>query len=121
MALPLRLKLDENLPKRIAPAVRALGHDLETAVSEGLGGAADPRLLAICNAEDRILVTLDLDFADIRAYPLGSHRGIWVLRPAQQTFDAITALMLSGLRLAEVERTAGQLWIIDERRVRIRE
>jgi predicted nuclease of predicted toxin-antitoxin system len=77
-------------------------------------------LLAICHVEDRILVTLDLDFADIRAYPSGSHRGIWVLRPAQQTFDVVTGLLLSGLRLADVEPAAGRLWIIDERRVRIR-
>ena len=77
--------------------------------------------LAACVAEDRVLVTLDLDFSDIRQYPPGSHRGIWVLRPARQTFNAIFALVEAGLRLTATERTAGQLWVIDERRVRIRE
>ena len=118
--MALRFKLDENLPTRVEPALRAQGHDVETAVSEDLSGAVDPRLLAACIAEDRILVTLDLDFADIREYPPGSHRGVWVLRPAQQTFDAVLNLVLAGVRLAGVERTADQLWVIDERRVRIR-
>lgn len=119
--MALRFKLDENLPRRVEPALRSLGHDVETALSEGLAGSADPELLAACTAEDRVLVTLDLDFADIRVYPPGSHRGIWVLRPANQSFAILLNLALAGVRLAELERTAGQLWVIDEKRVRIRD
>ena len=117
----LRFKLDENLPRRVESALRDLGHDVETAVSEGLAGAPDPDLLAACTSEDRVLVTLDLDFADIRAYPPGSHRGVWVLRPPDQAFGSVLNSVLAGLRLTTVERTAGQLWVIDEKRVRIRE
>ena len=51
----------------------------------------------------------------------GSHKGIWALRPDEQTFDAVLHLVLAGVKLAATERTAGQLWVIDERRVRIRE
>ena len=119
--MPLRLKLDENIPQRAVSVLRVMGIDVETARSEHLAGAADPVILAACIAEDRVLVTLDLDFADMRAYPPGSHLGIWVLRPPQQTFDAIVGLAQAGVRLAAVERTAGQLWIIDERQIRIRD
>ena len=118
--MALRFKLDENLPSRVEPALRAQGHDVETALSESLAGAMDPQLLAACVAEDRILVTLDLDFSDIREYPPGSHRGVWVLRPDRQTFDGLMNLVLSGVKLADVEQTEGQLWVIDEKRVRIR-
>lgn len=114
-------KLDENLPDRALTRLRARGHDVETALTERLSGAPDPAMLAACVAEDRILVTLDLDFSDIREYPPGSHRGIWVLRPDQQTFASVLALVEAGIRLSAVERTVGQLWVIDERRVRIRE
>lgn len=117
----LRFKLDENLPRRVEPALRDLGHDVETAISEGLAGADDAVVLGACTAEDRILITLDLDFADIRVYPPGSHQGVWVLRPSEQTFNAIVDLVSAGVRLSAVERTVGQLWVIDKRRVRIRE
>lgn len=118
--MPLRFKLDENLPRRIEAALRDLGHDVETALSENLSGADDPAVLAACVAEDRILITLDLDFSDIRTYPPGSHRGVWVLRTVDQTFDTVLGLVLGGVRLAGVEQPAGQLWIIDERRIRLR-
>jgi predicted nuclease of predicted toxin-antitoxin system len=117
----LRFKLDENLPERAVLSLQSQGHDVETAVSEGLAGAADPKILAASISEQRILVTLDLDFADIRKYPVGSHCGMWILRPSRQTFSAIVALVEAGLRLTAVEQTIGQLWIIDERRVRIRD
>ena len=61
--------------------MRDLGHDIESALSEKLGGADDPVLLAACVAEDRILVTLDLDFSDIRTYPPGSHRASGFFAP----------------------------------------
>ena len=117
----MRLKLDENVPHQAVHDLRALGHDVETAVSEGLAGALDSAVLSACTAEDRILVTLDLDFSDMRAYPPGSHRGIWVLRPPRQTIATVVALALAGVRLAATEITEGRLWVIDDARVRIRE
>lgn len=117
----MKFKLDENIPELVRVSLTARGLDTHGVHDEGLAGAADARLLQACIAEDRILITLDLDFADIRAYPPGSHPGIWVLRPPAQTFSAIEGLALAGLRLAAVERVRGQLWIIDDRRVRIRD
>jgi len=117
----VKFKLDENLPELVRESLTKLGHDTHTVAQEGLAGAQDETVLEACIAEDRILITLDLDFSDIRAYPPGSYPGVWVLRPSKQTFRAIDALVLAGVRLSAVERVAGQLWVIDERRVRIRD
>ncbi len=117
----MKFKLDENLPEVVYGSLIALGHDAHTVAQEGLAGARDEAVLQACIAEDRILITLDLDFSDIRAYPPGSYPGVWVLRPPKQTFATIKALVLAGLRLSLVERVQGQLWVIDERRVRIRD
>jgi hypothetical protein len=63
---------------------------------------------------------LDENLPDIRAYPLGSYPGIWVLRPPKQTFMAIKALVAAAVRLCATETAYGRLWVIDEQRVRIR-
>jgi predicted nuclease of predicted toxin-antitoxin system len=117
----VKFKLDENLPDLVRKSLGSLGHDAHTVTDEGLSGARDETVLEACIAEDRILITLDLDFSDIRTYRPGSHPGIWVLRPTRQTFGAIEALVRAGVQLAAIERVQGQLWVIDERRVRIRD
>ena len=117
----MKFKLDENLPELVRVALNELGHDAHTVTDERLSGARDETVLQACVVEDRILITLDLDFSDIRAYPPGSYPGIWVLRPQKQTFKAIEALVRAGVRLSAVERVGGQLWVIDEKRVRIRD
>lgn len=117
----MRFKLDENLPDLVRESLGRLGHDAHTVTQEGLSGARDETVFQACITEGRILITLDLDFADIRTYRPGSHPGIWVLRPMKQTFGAIEALVRVGIQLSDVERVSGQLWVIDERRVRIRD
>lgn len=116
----MKFKLDENLPQSVALALRGMGLDAHTVAQERLAGADDDAVLRASVGEGRILVTLDLDFADIRAYPPGSHSGIWVIRPARQTFQAIEALVMAGIRLSASEPTPGALWIIDPQHVRIR-
>jgi predicted nuclease of predicted toxin-antitoxin system len=117
----VKFKLDENLPELVRETLSELGHDAHTVAQERLSGAKDEVVLEACVAEARILITLDLDFSDIRAYPPGSYPGVWVLRPQKQTFKAVDALVRAGVRLSAVERVHGQLWVIDEKRVRIRD
>ena len=37
----MKIKLDENLPARLATALRQLGHEVDTVPSEGLAGQED--------------------------------------------------------------------------------
>ncbi len=76
-----RFKLDENLPHDAQTLLVRAGHDAHTVHDEQLDGCPDDRILDACVKEIRILITLDLDFSDIRRYPPAAHHGIWVLRP----------------------------------------
>jgi predicted nuclease of predicted toxin-antitoxin system len=80
----MRFKIDENLPIDAAEVLRRAGHDAATVLEQGYGGSTDARLAALCQRESRILVTLDMDFADIRAYPPAEFPGLVVLRLRQQ-------------------------------------
>ncbi len=97
-----------------------MGHDCHTVHDEALRGAADPVISDRCRAENRVRITLDLDFADIRAYPPGSHPGIVILRPKEPDRDRVLKL-LQRIAIRFVSSTVdGSLWIVEENRIRIR-
>ena len=76
----MRVKLDENLPIQLKRLFTDSGHDAVTVLDEGMGGATDPDVASVCLAEERVLLTQDMDFADIRMYPPGKSPGIIVFR-----------------------------------------
>jgi predicted nuclease of predicted toxin-antitoxin system len=112
-------KIDENLPVQIAESLCSLGHDAKTVNDEHLKGAKDPYLMRTCDLEKRILVTLDVDFADIRTYPPQEHRGI-VLRLRDQSKPHVLRIFDSAVTLLKTEPVLGHLWIIEENMIRIR-
>ena len=79
----MRAKLDENVPMEATELLRAAGWICDSVHDEGLGGADDPTIGAVCRKEDRVLFTIDLDFADIRTYPPSEYVGIVVFRPPE--------------------------------------
>ncbi len=76
----MRFKTDENLPIEVAQLLVNSGYDVKTVNEQQLQGAKDSVIFDVCNNEQRILVTLDLDFADINIYPPEKSPGIIVLR-----------------------------------------
>lgn len=114
-------KADENLPAEITELLRQHGHDAKSVHDQGLMGFADPAVAAVCQVEKRAIVTLDLDFADIRNYPPANYAGIIVLRPAVQLVPALIRMMDKVLALLGAEPLEGHLWIVDDHRVRIRD
>jgi len=118
--MPFRFKLDENLPTAIKKILVEDGHDALTVLDQKLGGQDDPTVYAVCNTENRMLVTLDLDFADIRQYAPGTHAGIWILRPATQSIDNCVALVRGALMLSMTESPVTALWIIEPGKIRVR-
>jgi len=76
----LKLKIDENLPADCAVLLRNAGFEADTVADQGLSGADDTVIASRSRSEDRVLVTLDLDFANVLAYPPAQHAGIIVLR-----------------------------------------
>lgn len=119
--MPARFKLDENLPREAEALLRNAGHDVDTVLDENLGGNPDHRIFDASQSENRILVTFDLDFSDIRIYPPADHKGIWVLRPHAQSVANTLALLRGALVVLETERAQQRLWIVEPEQVRIRE
>jgi predicted nuclease of predicted toxin-antitoxin system len=112
--------MDENMPAEAAALFREAGHDVASVLEEGLGGKDDAEIFAVCRQEERSLVTLDLDFADIRTYPPAESPGIVIIRLQRQDTRNIQVALHRHLSVFENEPLPGQLWILEEERVRIR-
>ena len=114
-------KVDENLPVEVAQVLRAAGHEGATVLDQHLGGSADSLIASICQQEERTLVTLDLDFADIRAYPPADYAGVIVFRLRRQDKLHILKVCARMLPLLARQPLTQCLWIVEEDRIRIRE
>jgi predicted nuclease of predicted toxin-antitoxin system len=112
--------VDENLHGDVAEALRSRGHDALTVHDQKMRGSPDSRLGAVCRAEGRAIVSLDLDFANVHDYPPRDYPGMIVLRLQDQSRPYVLRVFNSVLDLLEREPLAGCLWIVEEHRVRIR-
>ena len=117
----MRFKIDEHLPVEIKELLTHHQHDAVTVADEDMGGAIDPDVAQACQKEARALVTLDLDFSDIRAYPPEEYQGIIVFRPALQSITTLVRLTARIIPLLDQEPLIGHLWIVEDHQVRIRE
>jgi predicted nuclease of predicted toxin-antitoxin system len=116
----MKLKLDENLDERLADRIARAGHDASTVRRQGLGGAKDEILHRVCREEGRTLVTLDLDFASVIRFPSEDTEGIIVLRPRSPLVHVVRDLIDTLVTLLETRSPAGQFWVVEPGRVRIR-
>jgi predicted nuclease of predicted toxin-antitoxin system len=115
----MKFKIDENLPVEAAELLRGAGHDALTVYDQNLKGEIDRNLRKICASEGRTIVTLDLDFSDVRMYQ--NTPGCILLRLYLLDRNHVLKVMQRILPLLQQRSVANSLWIVEESRVRIRE
>jgi predicted nuclease of predicted toxin-antitoxin system len=116
----VRFKIDENLPIETVELLHAAGYDALTVFDQALGGESDRRIIDVCESEQRVLVTNDLDFSDVRSYPPQRHHGLIVLRLHRQDKNYVLDILQRVIPSFKKESVAQRLWIVEENRVRIR-
>lgn len=116
----MKFKIDENLPIEFAELLQNEGYDASTIYSENLKGAKDPTVIAVCQQEQRVLITLDLDFADIQTYPPQQYAGIIVLRVNKQDKPYLMSFFQNLIPAIAQHSLKGNLWIAEEGKIRIR-
>jgi predicted nuclease of predicted toxin-antitoxin system len=116
----VKIKLDENLPARLATALSQLGHQVDTVPSEGLAGQEDATIWKTAQAAGCFFITQDLDFSDLRDFRPGNHPGILLLRLIQPGRNAIFERLFWLFRNETVEDWVGCFVIASDTKIRIR-
>lgn len=116
----MKFKIDENLPIEFADLLQAEGYDASTVYYESLKGTKDSILIAVCQVESRILITLDTNFANTLAYPPHLYEGIVVLRVRKQDKPYLISFFQKVIPSFSQNPIRNHLWIVEEGKIRIR-
>lgn len=113
--------VDEDMHRSVAEPLKQLGHRVLDVRDHGLRGASDQEVFAFAQRQGAALLTGDLGFANLLAFPLGTHHGIIVARfPNELSTQRINEEILQGLKDVQDEEITGSLIILEPGRIRIR-
>ena len=116
----MKIKLDENLGRSARQLLRRAGYDVDRVTEEGLSGSPDGLVQQRATAEQRLLITLDKDFGDVRQFPPDSHSGILVLRPKVPGPRPVLAILERLVGEGPLNRFANTLSVADQGKTRVR-
>jgi predicted nuclease of predicted toxin-antitoxin system len=117
----MRFLLDENLSPQLANVFKACGHDAICVYEAGLGGKSDEKIRACAIQQERILITLDADFADLMRYPVAETPGVIWLKPVSPvTLKGIENQLQAALIYLQNSDVKGRLIVVDQKRIRSR-
>lgn len=116
----MKFLLDANLPFS-AKVAFPLSHEVFHVRDIGLERATDAAIFAWARKHCAVLVTRDLDFANIIQFPPRVSFGIIVLRlPSSYPAAEITRVLREFLTKADVETFPRSIVIVEEGRFRVR-
>ena len=116
----MKIKLNENLSRYLKVPLAQFGLDTATVADEHLLGRPDIEVGAAAKNEGRMLFTLDVEFADLRKYPPGSHSGIFLFRPRTMGPLAVNQFIIAFVSKTELANFVGCTVIVEPGRIRLR-
>lgn len=117
----MRIVIDEDLPRSLGVLMREHDHEVLDIRDHGFRGEPDERIFQFTQEKHAVLFTADLGFANILSFPLGTHKGICVLRfPNEMPNDKINTIVLDLLKQLSQQDIEGNLIIFTPKNFRIR-
>ena len=116
----MRIKLDENLPARLAHVLAAMGHDIDTVPQEGLAGLDDAQIWEAAQRAGRFLITQDLDFSSFLQFTPGTHHGLLLVRLRDTGRRALVRRREGIFQSEDVEAWKRCFVIATDRKIRVR-
>jgi predicted nuclease of predicted toxin-antitoxin system len=114
----VKIKLDENLPARLATLLAQHGHEVDTVRDEGLAGCTDFLVWKAAKGEGRFFVTQDLDFSDVRQFRPGTHAGLLLVRLREPGANQLLSKV--GAIAGDLSGWAGCFVVLTDNKLRVK-
>ena len=75
--------IDEDMPRSTAKLLKSNGFEAFDVRDYGLRGKDDGEIFKFAQTNKAVLLTGDLGFGNLLHFPLGTHSGIFILRPGR--------------------------------------
>jgi predicted nuclease of predicted toxin-antitoxin system len=115
----VRFLLDQSADARLIPFLRSRSHDAVRIGQEHPAGLPDPAVLALAQAEGRILITDDRDFGELVFRHRQPHAGVIYLRLGRYA-DLSTKIARLAHVLEHYSEQLDQFLVVTHRSVRVR-
>jgi len=116
----MRLLLDMGLPRRSAADLSSTGFDAVHVGTVGLHDRPDSEILELALRQDRVVVTLDRDFARLLALQGASRPSVIHLRLDGLSRERATRVILAVVHQVEDDLDRGSIVTVSTNGIRVR-
>jgi len=116
----MKLLADVGISMATVHALRQQGHDIVHLREQGLQRLPDPEIMEKARAEGRIVLTFDLDFADLLALGVSDSPSVVIFRLRDETPVSVNPRLLEVLDERSRELETGALIVVEDSRYRMR-
>ena len=119
----IKFLADENISPKTVKFLRERGWDVKDIYEVGLQGCTDEEVIRFAAAQERLILTFDLDFAQMYYFRGNPVFGAIVLRVEPQVPADVNAVLEKFLSNSKVnlEEYANALIVVDRKKFRIRQ
>jgi predicted nuclease of predicted toxin-antitoxin system len=117
----MRFLCDMGVSLRVVDWLRSQGHDCVHLRDEGLQRLPNGEVFAKAVAENRVVLTFDLDFCEIAAMASGGPASVVVFRLRNARANHVIERLSAALGKVVEPLEKGAVVVIEESRVRIRQ
>lgn len=121
----MRFLLDANISHETASFLRQFNFDVKSLIEENLSHLVDAEVVNLAKKEKRIIITFDLDFAEIFYFLEQKHFGVIVLRLKDQRVESVNQILENFIKYRKLSKRLKKfnkaLLILSETGVRILE
>ncbi len=115
----MKLLIDENIPHNLAVKLLNIYPQSTYVLNSSLRGKSDKEIFKYSMENKLIILTFDMDFADIITYPLRNSSRI-ILKLNQVNFKEMESIVIASLKKLKNKNLENSLIIITKNKIRIK-